>query len=100
MFNDIRVVTKFDCQSISSYPFSLRSPKESLNKCCLCTEKIGTIETVGDELADDEPAFWCQDCFKMLHYDMDGVPVAEFHWRLAVSANNVTKFEQNESVEM
>jgi snRNA-activating protein complex subunit 3 len=103
MFNDIRVITKFDCQSISSYPFSLRTPNESINKCCLCNKKIGTIETVGDELADDEPAYWCQDCFEMLHYDVDKKPVAEFHWRLAVSANKSKQNKndvESESMEM
>jgi len=82
VFSDVRMVTKYDCQSKSRYPYTLRYIPENLQRCCLCTKKVAKIETADDELADDTPAYWCAECFKMLHYDERGQPVAEFKWRM------------------
>ena len=34
--------------------------------------------TVNDELAEESPAFFCENCFKALHYTKDGKKVTSF----------------------
>jgi len=91
VFSDVRMVSRFDCQSKSRYPYTLRPIPENVQKCCLCTKKVAKVETADDELADDNPAFWCAECFKMLHYDDAGQPVAAFNWRMhLISTINIS----------
>ena len=29
-------------------------------------------ETRDDEMSDEDPSFWCDECFRSFHYDGDG----------------------------
>ena len=53
-----------------------------IKNCTVCDILVAIIETVEDELADDSPSFWCQNCFYEMHFDADtGEKVCDFQWR-------------------
>ena len=43
----------------------------SRRKCGICDLRAATKLTYADIAAPDSPAFWCEDCYKMLHYTKD-----------------------------
>lgn len=82
VFNDIRALSPYDCLTRSYYPVTTRPVVEKVPSCCLCKIKPSTIQTINDELADDTPAYWCQTCYKDLHFDQNGKAVANFESRI------------------
>ena len=40
--------------------------------CSICDQRAATKLTYGDIAAAESPAFWCTQCYDMLHYTSDG----------------------------
>ena len=49
-----------------------------INQCLYYTIVIVSWVTRHDELAAEDPAFYCDSCFKMLHYTEDGLKLCNF----------------------
>ncbi|XP_039270721.1 snRNA-activating protein complex subunit 3-like [Styela clava] len=78
IFKDIRLLHSDDCQSRSNYPLSISRAKFKSFICKVCNFFVATWLTRNDELSDEDPSFFCDACFRMLHYNKDGSKAADF----------------------
>ncbi|CAK8694789.1 snRNA-activating protein complex subunit 3-like isoform X2 [Clavelina lepadiformis] len=77
-FKDIRLFNGTDCQSRSAYPITVSKAHLKGQTCKVCNFHQATWYTRYDSLADTDPAFFCEFCFKLLHYDKSGNKLGEF----------------------
>lgn len=49
-----------------------------LNALVIIKFQICSWCTINDQFASESPAYFCQTCFKMLHYDKDGQKLCKF----------------------
>uniref|UniRef100_A0A8C4N2E2 snRNA-activating protein complex subunit 3 n=1 Tax=Eptatretus burgeri TaxID=7764 RepID=A0A8C4N2E2_EPTBU len=78
IFKDIRLVNSSDCQDRSLYPLLMNKHFFKCHKCYMCKMYTARWVTNEDELAPVDPCFFCDMCFRMLHYDSEGKKLAEF----------------------
>ncbi|OCT97820.1 hypothetical protein XELAEV_18010052mg, partial [Xenopus laevis] len=75
---DIRLIHHEDCLDRTLYPLLIKRHWFWTRKCSVCLMYTARWVTVNDEHAPDDPCFFCDVCFKMLHYDTDGNKLGEF----------------------
>ncbi|XP_032809075.2 snRNA-activating protein complex subunit 3 [Petromyzon marinus] len=75
---DIRMVNPDDCQDRSLYPLLVSKHCFMSRKCLVCKIYTAKWVTNNDELAPEDPCFFCDVCFRMLHYDESGGKVCDF----------------------
>ncbi|OCU01013.1 snRNA-activating protein complex subunit 3 [Xenopus laevis] len=75
---DIRLIHHEDCLDRTLYPLLKKRHWFWTRKCSVCLMYTARWVTVNDSLAPDDPCFFCDVCFKMLHYDTDGNKLGEF----------------------
>jgi len=78
VFMDLRVVNMDDPQDEAKYPLLTSKPNQRRVICKACGLYSAKWETRQDVLADEDPAFWCDKCFKTFHYDKKGKKSHEF----------------------
>ncbi|XP_040273103.1 snRNA-activating protein complex subunit 3 isoform X1 [Bufo bufo] len=77
-FTDIRLIHHEDCLDRRLYPLHTRKHWFWTRKCNVCKLYVAKWVTNQDSLAPDDPCFFCDACFKMLHYDMEGNKLGDF----------------------
>lgn len=78
IFKDIRLLHPMDCMSRSSYPIAMSRSRTKSEACKVCDHLHAKWMTTNDELSDQNPSFFCDPCFKMLHYNKDGTRACNF----------------------
>ncbi|KAM3936885.1 snRNA-activating protein complex subunit 3 [Leptodactylus fuscus] len=77
-FTDIRLIHHEDCLDRRLYPLHIRKHWFWTRKCSVCKLYVAKWVTNQDSLATDDPCFFCEVCFKMLHYDSEGNKLGDF----------------------
>ncbi|KAM8961237.1 snRNA-activating protein complex subunit 3 [Pelodytes ibericus] len=75
---DIRLIHNEDCLDRTLYPLQIKRHWFWTRKCFVCNLYTARWVTNADSLAPDDPCFFCDVCFKMLHYDAEGNKLGEF----------------------
>uniref|UniRef100_A0A7M4FQV4 snRNA-activating protein complex subunit 3 n=1 Tax=Crocodylus porosus TaxID=8502 RepID=A0A7M4FQV4_CROPO len=75
---DIRLIHRDDCLDRTRYPLLIKKPWLYTRKCFVCKMYIARWVTNEDSLAPEDPCFFCDVCFRMLHYDAEGNKLGEF----------------------
>ncbi|XP_053321911.1 snRNA-activating protein complex subunit 3 [Spea bombifrons] len=75
---DIRLIHHGDCLDRTLYPVQTRKRWFRTRKCYVCKLYTAKWVTNDDSLAPDDPCFFCDVCFRMMHYDTEGNKLGEF----------------------
>ncbi|KFV83373.1 snRNA-activating protein complex subunit 3, partial [Struthio camelus australis] len=78
IITDIRLVHHDDCLDRNLYPLLIKKHWLCTRKCFVCKMYTARWVTNKDSLAPEDPCFFCDVCFRMLHYDADGNKLGEF----------------------
>lgn len=78
MFTDVAMLHPDDCQDANQYPLLIFQARARRRVCGICAIYTATWVTRHDELAAEDPAFYCDSCFKLLHYAEDGSKLCNF----------------------
>ncbi|XP_078070290.1 snRNA-activating protein complex subunit 3 isoform X2 [Mustelus asterias] len=78
IITDIRIVHRDDCLDKTLYPCVIKKPWMWTRKCSVCKLFIVRWVTNNDSFAPEDPGFFCDLCFRMLHYDADGNKMGDF----------------------
>eukprot|EP00656_Telonema_subtile_P027204 TRINITY_DN29239_c0_g1_i1.p1 TRINITY_DN29239_c0_g1~~TRINITY_DN29239_c0_g1_i1.p1 ORF type:complete len:252 (+),score=57.67 TRINITY_DN29239_c0_g1_i1:77-832(+) len=57
--------------NIEEYPLQVLA-NHKLRKCSICNVHVAVKETRHDDLAPEDPCFFCEVCYRQLHYSEDG----------------------------
>lgn len=69
---DIRMPSSVDVDCRKMYPLIVFQGKLRRRKCFLCDTYTAAHVTYDDIHAPCEPCFWCEQCFKRMHFDETG----------------------------
>ncbi|CAH2293755.1 snRNA-activating complex subunit 3 [Pelobates cultripes] len=75
---DIRLIHYEDCLDRTLYPLQVKKHWFWTRKCYVCKIYTAKWVTNEDSLAPDDPCFFCDVCFRMLHYDTEGNKLGTF----------------------
>ena len=78
IFSDIRMPNVLDSRRRADYPLLTSIWHGKTRRCKVCNLLAPTWVTYDDELAPQCPCFYCNDCFRKLHYTTEGRKVCEF----------------------
>ncbi|XP_074851026.1 snRNA-activating protein complex subunit 3 [Carettochelys insculpta] len=78
IITDIRLVHQDDCLDRTLYPLLIKKHWLWTRKCFVCKTYTARWVTNEDSLAPEDPCFFCDVCFQMLHYDAEGNKLGEF----------------------
>ncbi|KAJ7335463.1 hypothetical protein JRQ81_013404 [Phrynocephalus forsythii] len=78
LITDIRLIHRDDCLDRTLYPLLTKKHWLWTKKCFVCKMYTARWVTNEDSLAPQDPSFFCDACFQMLHYDADGNKLGEF----------------------
>lgn len=78
IFNDIRLMTGNDCKDLSMYPLLKNQVGRKRLLCMVCRILCSKWMTRNDSFSPMDPTFFCDSCFRMLHYDKDGNKLGSF----------------------
>ncbi|XP_059512610.1 snRNA-activating protein complex subunit 3 isoform X2 [Myotis daubentonii] len=78
VITDIRLVHRDDCLDRTLYPLLIKKHWLWTRKCFVCKMYTARWVTNNDSFAPDDPCFFCDACFRMLHYDSEGNKLGEF----------------------
>ncbi|XP_066472758.1 snRNA-activating protein complex subunit 3 [Tiliqua scincoides] len=78
IITDIRLIHRDDCLDRSFYPLLTKKHWLWTKKCFVCKMYTARWVTNNDSLAPQDPSFFCDVCFQMLHYDAEGNQLGEF----------------------
>jgi snRNA-activating protein complex subunit 3 len=69
---DVRLPTPLDVDAKSEYPLIVFQGKLRRRKCFLCDTYTASHVTYEDKHAPSDPCFWCEQCFRRMHFDEGG----------------------------
>ncbi|KAH7816924.1 putative snRNA-activating protein complex subunit 3-like protein [Monocercomonoides exilis] len=72
VFTEARLATPMDVQTYSSYPRHIFQAKIRRRKCKICDIFPARYVTYQDRMATEDPFFFCEHCYRPLHYDFEG----------------------------
>jgi snRNA-activating protein complex subunit 3 len=72
IFTDLRMLHPEDCCFLEQYPLMVYKSRERKLKCRVCQLYLAKWVTSGSTLAPEDPCFFCDTCFRALHYDNSG----------------------------
>lgn len=72
VFNEVRLAHPSDVQTYSSYPRHIFQAKIRRRKCKICDTFPARYVTYNDRMATEDPFFYCEHCYRPLHYDYEG----------------------------
>lgn len=78
IITDIRLIHHDDCLDRNLYPLLVKKHWLCTRKCFVCKMYTARWVTNRDTLAPEDPCFFCDVCFRMLHYDAEGNKLGEF----------------------
>ncbi|KAM6227656.1 snRNA-activating protein complex subunit 3 isoform 2-T2 [Spheniscus humboldti] len=78
IITDIRLIHHDDCLDRKLYPLLIKKHWLCTRKCFVCKMYTARWVTNKDSLAPEDPCFFCDVCFRMLHYDVEGNKLGEF----------------------
>ncbi|KAH3837012.1 snRNA-activating protein complex subunit 3-like [Dreissena polymorpha] len=78
IFSDIRLLTKEHSQDVREYPYLLNKCRRARTLCRVCSKQAARWITYGSEFAPENPCFFCDVCFRALHYDENNKKVSRF----------------------
>ncbi|XP_030326781.1 snRNA-activating protein complex subunit 3 [Strigops habroptila] len=78
IITDIRLIHYDDCLDRNLYPLLIKKHWLCTRKCFVCKMYTARWVTNNDSLAPEDPCFFCDVCFQMLHYDLEGNKLGEF----------------------
>ncbi|XP_032061532.1 snRNA-activating protein complex subunit 3 [Aythya fuligula] len=78
IITDIRLIHHDDCLDRNFYPLLIKKHWLCTRKCFVCKMYTARWVTNNDSLAPEDPCFFCDVCFRMLHYDAEGSKLGEF----------------------
>ncbi|XP_072512138.1 snRNA-activating protein complex subunit 3 [Notamacropus eugenii] len=78
IITDIRLVHHDDCLDKTLYPLLTKKHWLWTRKCFVCKMYTARWVTNNDCFAPEDPCFFCDVCFRMLHYDSEGNKLGEF----------------------
>lgn len=78
VFSDIRMVHPHDNLSIQEYPCMIQRSHKKRTICNVCAYASARWRTVESEHALENTSFFCDACFRSLHYDKDGKKLGNF----------------------
>ncbi|RLW05238.1 hypothetical protein DV515_00005294 [Chloebia gouldiae] len=78
IITDIRLIHHDDCLDRNLYPLLVKKHWLCTRKCFVCKMYTARWVTNRDSLAPEDPCFFCDVCFRMLHYDAEGNKLGEF----------------------
>lgn len=87
VFNDMRLISEDDPQKVESYPLKTLVLLPRHKRCSICNIHLIKWMTKNDEMAFEDPSFFCDKCFRYLHYTKDGKKLASFQAYPYVSAD-------------
>ncbi|GKA34482.1 snRNA-activating protein complex subunit isoform X1 [Tanacetum coccineum] len=68
VIRDMRAIHQEDVHNETAYPLNLFQRKFHYQKCMCCNIFKATKVTRGDKLAQEDPCYFCDDCYNKLHY--------------------------------
>ncbi|KAM9587757.1 snRNA-activating protein complex subunit 3 isoform 3-T3 [Morphnus guianensis] len=78
IITDVRLIHHDDCVDRNLYPLLIKKHWLCTRKCFVCKMYTARWVTNKDSLAPEDPCFFCDVCFRMLHYDVEGNKLGEF----------------------
>eukprot|EP00658_Telonema_sp_P-2_P024091 TRINITY_DN19664_c0_g1_i1.p1 TRINITY_DN19664_c0_g1~~TRINITY_DN19664_c0_g1_i1.p1 ORF type:complete len:385 (+),score=77.30 TRINITY_DN19664_c0_g1_i1:244-1398(+) len=72
VFDQVEMVHSEAVSSTGSFPVQVYQPPRKLRKCTICNIHVAVKETRSDELAPCDPCFFCNVCYRQLHYSEEG----------------------------
>ncbi|KAG8648435.1 snRNA-activating protein complex subunit isoform X3 [Manihot esculenta] len=72
VIRDLRLVHPEDVQNRAAYPIVIFQLKLRVQKCNVCNIFRATKVTVDDKWTPDNPCYFCNDCYYLLHYSQNG----------------------------
>ncbi|CAH1796287.1 unnamed protein product [Owenia fusiformis] len=78
VFSDLRLVHPTDCQDVRMYPLTMTFTRKYRTQCRACTTSTAKWVVKESPLAPDDPCFFCDTCFRALHYDRNNKKVVQF----------------------
>ncbi|KAL9670082.1 hypothetical protein QQ045_007633 [Rhodiola kirilowii] len=75
VIRDMRLLHPDDVQNRAAYPIRTFQLKQRFQKCSVCKIFKATKMTVDDKWAQDNPCYFCNQCYDLLHFSKDGVPL-------------------------
>ncbi|OVA19697.1 snRNA-activating protein complex [Macleaya cordata] len=72
VFRDMRLIHPEDVQNRAAYPVLIFQLKSRFQKCSVCKIYRATKVTVDDKWAQENPCYFCDNCYYLLHYTEDG----------------------------
>ncbi|KAH7533644.1 snRNA-activating protein complex subunit [Ziziphus jujuba] len=78
VFRDMRLIHPEDVQNQAAYPIVLFQLKPRVQKCSTCKIYRATKVTVDDKWAQDNPCYFCDNCYYLLHYKDGSLLYSDF----------------------
>ncbi|NXF86944.1 SNPC3 protein, partial [Eubucco bourcierii] len=78
IITDTRLIHHDDCLDRNLYPLLIKKHWLCTRKCFVCKKYTARWVTNEDSLAPADPCLFCDVCFRMLHYDVEGNKLGEF----------------------
>ncbi|GAB2210045.1 hypothetical protein Droror1_Dr00015298 [Drosera rotundifolia] len=72
VIRDMRLIHPEDVQNRAAYPLVSYQQKFMMTKCSVCKLYKATKVTLDDKWAGENPCYFCDNCYFLLHYDEDG----------------------------
>ncbi|MCL7029942.1 hypothetical protein MKW94_008234 [Papaver nudicaule] len=72
VLRDMRLIHSEDEQNRAAYPVLMFQLKARFEKCSVCKIYRATKVTVEDKKAQENPSYFCDNCYYLLHYNEDG----------------------------
>ncbi|KNA06379.1 hypothetical protein SOVF_181460 isoform A [Spinacia oleracea] len=72
VIRDMRLIDPDDVQNRAAYPLLVYQLKTVLKKCSVCRIYKATKVTLDDKLAGENPCYFCDNCYYLLHYSAEG----------------------------
>lgn len=77
VFRDIRLAHPRDEQDARLYPLRVFQAKVRRKKCVVCNAYLAKYETHNDRLATRSPCYFCERCYRLLHFAADGTLLSQ-----------------------
>ncbi|KAK2954198.1 putative snRNA-activating protein complex subunit 3 [Blattamonas nauphoetae] len=71
VFSEARIISPDDVQDANLYPRHIFQAKIRRRKCKICDIFPARCVTYSDRMATDDPYFYCDHCYRPLHYTSD-----------------------------
>ncbi|XP_014784368.2 snRNA-activating protein complex subunit 3, partial [Octopus bimaculoides] len=76
--SDIRMLHPHDSFNILDYPYLVKRPSKKRTICRICAFDSARWMTEGSVNSLEDPSFYCQVCFRSIHYDQNGKKIGNF----------------------